>query len=97
VDHQPAGQEAASSSRKERRPRERADDGADFVARGQHKADCVFNLAALHSAYPIKRQPSAQRTQAAHGVENRKSLSLDPLENTIGRGQSVTELIAIVL
>ena len=75
MDHQPAGQEAASSSRKERRPRERADDGADFVARGQHKADCVFNLAALHSAYPIKRQPSAQRTQAAQGVEDRKSLS----------------------
>jgi hypothetical protein len=48
-------QETASSSRKERRPREGADDGADFVGSGQ-SADCVFNLAALHPAYPIKRQ-----------------------------------------
>jgi hypothetical protein len=28
----------------------------------QHKADCVFNLAALHPAHPIKRRTSAQRT-----------------------------------
>ena len=33
-------------------------------------ADCVFNLAALRPANPIKRQPSAQRTQASQGVEN---------------------------
>ena len=36
-------------------------------------ADCVFNLAALRPANPVKRQPSAQRTQASQGVENRKS------------------------
>ena len=29
---------------------------------GQLLADCAFNLAALHPAYPIKRQPSAERT-----------------------------------
>jgi hypothetical protein len=32
---------------------------------GQPLADWDFNLAALHLAYPIKRQPSAQRTQAS--------------------------------
>ena len=47
-------QETASSSRKERRPREGADNGANSVARGQ-PADCVFNLAALYAAYPIRR------------------------------------------
>ena len=46
-------------------------------------ADCGFNLAAPHPAYPIKRRPSAQRTQASQGVENQKSLALDPLENNI--------------
>ena len=35
------------------------------VACGLRLADCDFNLAALHLAYPIKRQPSAQRTQAS--------------------------------
>jgi hypothetical protein len=65
------------------RPREGADDSADFVARGQLSPDCGFNLAALHPAYPIKRLPSAQRTQASQGVENRKSSARDPLENTI--------------
>ena len=40
------------------------DDGADFVACGQRLAACVFNLAALHPAYPIKRRTSVQRTQA---------------------------------
>ena len=51
-------------------PREGADDGADCVARGQPLADCDFNLAALRPAYPIKRQPSAQRTQASQGVDH---------------------------
>ena len=58
-------QEAESSSQEERRPREGADDGADSVACGQRLADCGFNLAALHPAYPIKRRTSAQRTQAS--------------------------------
>jgi hypothetical protein len=50
-------------------PREGADDCADSVARGQPPADRVFNLAALRPAYPIKRQSSAQRTQASQGVD----------------------------
>ena len=32
---------------------------------GQPLADCDFNLAALHPAYPIKRRTSAERTQAS--------------------------------
>jgi hypothetical protein len=58
-------QEAESSSQEERRPREGADDGADSVACGQPLADCGFNLAALHPAYPIKCRTSTQRTQAS--------------------------------
>ena len=54
----PGDQEARSSSRKERRPREGADDGADSVARSQPMADCDFNRAALHPAYPIKCRTS---------------------------------------
>jgi hypothetical protein len=65
----PDGQETASSSRKERRPREGADNGADSAARGQRPADCDFNRAALHSTHHIKRQLSAQRTQASQGVD----------------------------
>jgi hypothetical protein len=38
-------------------------------------ADCDFNLAALHPAYPIKRRTSAERTQASQRVDTRKSLS----------------------
>ena len=38
--------------------REGADDGADSVAGGQPLADCDFNLAALHPAYPIKCRTS---------------------------------------
>jgi transposase len=33
--------------------------------KGQLPADCAFNQAALHPAYPIKRRTSAQRTQAS--------------------------------
>jgi Uncharacterized protein family, UPF0114 len=43
---------------KERRPREGADDGADSVARSQPTADCDFNRAAPHPAYPIKCRTS---------------------------------------
>jgi hypothetical protein len=50
---------------------------------GQPLADCDFNLAALHPAYPIKRRTSAQRTQAPESVENRRASALDPLENNI--------------
>ena len=47
-------------------------------------ADCDFNRAALHPAYPIKCRTSTQRTQAPESVGTPKSLSLlDPLENAI--------------
>jgi hypothetical protein len=39
---------------------------------GQPLADCDFNLAALHPAYPIKRRTSAQRTQAPESVETQE-------------------------
>ena len=74
LSHQSTRQETASSSREERRPREGADDGADCVARGQSLADCDFNLAALHPAYPIKCRTSTQRTQAPESVDTRRSL-----------------------
>ena len=78
-------QEAESSSHEERRPREGANDGADFVARSQPMADCDFNQAALHPAHPIKRRTSAQRTQAPESVDTERASHLDPLENDIGR------------
>jgi hypothetical protein len=66
-------------------PREGADDGADSVACGQRLADCGFNRAALHPAYPIKCRTSTQRTQAPDSVETRRAPALDTLENNIGR------------
>ena len=65
-------QEAESSSQEERRPREGADDGADFVARGQPVTECDFIQAALHPVDPIKRRTSAQRTQAPESVDTPK-------------------------
>jgi hypothetical protein len=62
----------------ERRPREGVDDGADCVAAAP-KADCDFNQAALHPAYPIKCRTSTQRTQAPESVDTPKSLP--PLTN----------------
>ena len=51
---------------------------------GQPLADCDFNLAALHPAYPIKRRTSAQRTQASPERRHpEESPALDPLENGI--------------
>ena len=47
-------------------------------------ADCGFNLAAPHPAYPIKRRPSAQRTQASEGVETQKSLRHSALDDVDG-------------
>ena len=41
-----------------------------FCCIGQPLADCDFNLAALHPAYPIKRRTSAERTQAPESVES---------------------------
>jgi hypothetical protein len=37
-------------------------------------ADCDFNQAALHPAYPIKCRTSTQRTQAPESVDTPKSL-----------------------
>ena len=37
------------------------------------RADCDFNLAALHPAYPIKCRTSTQRTQAPESVDTPKS------------------------
>ena len=34
------------------------------------RADCDFNLAALHPAYPIKCRTSTERTQASQGVDS---------------------------
>ena len=66
------------------RPREGADDGADIVAGANPLADCDFNLAALHPAYPIKRRTSAERTQASPERRHpEESPALDPLENNI--------------
>ena len=56
-----------------------------FCCRGQPLADCDFNLAALHPAYPIKCRTSTQRTQAPESVDTRKASALDPLENNIRR------------
>jgi hypothetical protein len=66
--HQSTRQETASSSRKERRPREGADDGVDFVASGQSPADCVFQPCRPAPSLPHQAPASARRTQASHGV-----------------------------
>ena len=53
---------------------------------GQPLADCDFNLAALHPAYPIKRRTSAERTQASPERRHpEESPALDPLENSISQ------------
>jgi hypothetical protein len=80
------------SSRKERRPREGADDGADFVARGQLSADCGFNLAALRPSLP--HQAPTERAENA-GIPRRRKpeepSALDPLENDIRKHRSFAE------
>jgi hypothetical protein len=64
-------QETASSSRKERRPREGADEGADSVARGQ-PSRLRFQPRRPVPSLPHQAPASAQRTQAPQGVENRE-------------------------
>jgi hypothetical protein len=55
-------------------------------------ADCDFNRAALHPAYPIKRGTSAQRTQASPERRHpEEPLALDPLENSIRRFETLME------
>jgi hypothetical protein len=73
------GREFASTSD----AREGADDCADCVALSQLPADCVFNLAALHPAYSIKHQPSAQRANAPEASIRKELLAWTPLENNI--------------
>ena len=51
-----------------------------FCSTRSSPADCVFNLAALFPAYPIKRQASAQRTQAPESVDTPKSSALDVVD-----------------
>jgi hypothetical protein len=59
---------------------------------GQPLADCDFNLAALHPAYPIKRRTSAERTQASPERRHpEESPALDPLENNIRKQRSFVE------
>src|SRR3984885_10494547 len=56
-------------------------------------ADCDFNRAALHPAYPIKCRTSTQRTQAPESVDTPKSLSpLDPIENAIRKKRSFPDI-----
>jgi hypothetical protein len=78
-------QETASSSRKQPRPREGADDGADSVARGPAQGRLRFQPRRPAPSLPHQAPASAQRTQASQGVETQEELPLDPLENTIGR------------
>ena len=57
----PRGQEARSSSQEERRPREGADNGANFVARGQHYGRLRFQPSrAAPSFTPIKCRTSTR-------------------------------------
>jgi hypothetical protein len=78
----PSRQETASSSRKERRPRVGADDGADCVAPAPPPADCVFNLAALHPAYPIKRRRARREDRHPKASKAEKSSPLLAAERT---------------
>jgi len=53
---------------------------------GQPLADCDFNRAALHPAYPIKRRTSAQRTQASPERRHpEEPLALDDVDGCAGR------------
>ena len=79
----PRDRRPKSSSQEERRPREGAGERRGLCSRGQPLADCDFNRASLHPAYPIKCQTSTQRTQAPESVDTRRTSALDPLENTI--------------
>src|ERR1700693_590792 len=61
---------------------------------GQPLAECDFNLAALHPAYPIKCRTSTQRTQAPESVDTGRGSGLDPLENTIRKERSFADGLA---
>ena len=76
-------EKVASSSRKERRPREGADDGVDFVARGQSPADCVFDL-----AEPRKNESREVGPALAEVLDGSRwtGAILDPERNNKGEG-----------
>jgi Transposase IS116/IS110/IS902 family len=61
---------------------------ARILLQGPKLADCDFNLAALHPAYPTKCRTSTQRTQAPESVDTPRASALDPLENRIRRLQT---------
>jgi hypothetical protein len=62
---------------------------------GQPLADCDFNLAGLHPAYPIKRRTSAERTQASPERRHpEESPALDPLENNIRKNRTFRDGVA---
>jgi hypothetical protein len=49
---------------------------APILSHAANPADCVFNLAALRPAYPIKRLRARRGTQASQGVEDREESPL---------------------
>ena len=59
------------------RPREGADNGANFVARGQPMADCDFNQAALHQLTPSSAERA--RRERRHPKASTPQKSLSPL------------------
>src|SRR5271169_3384638 len=75
-------QETASSSRKERRPG-REQTTAPILSHAANPADCVFNLAAVYPAYPIKRLRARREHRHPKASKTEKSSPLDPLENKI--------------
>ena len=52
-------------------------------------ADCVFNLAALRPAYPIKRQRARRERRHPKASKTGRASPLDPLENTIDVDRSL--------
>jgi hypothetical protein len=70
-------QETASSSRKERRPREGADEGADSVARGQ-PSRLRFQPRRLYPAYPIKRRRARREHRHPKASKTEKGIRLPP-------------------
>jgi hypothetical protein len=68
--YRPLRQETASSSRKERRPREGADDGVEPAA---SPADCVFNLAALSQLTPSSASERRERRHPKPSITERAS------------------------
>ena len=82
------------SNRRDRRPhraparsdaRGREQTTARILSHAANQADCVFNLAALHPAYPIKRQRARREHRHPKASKTGRASALDPLENKIRR------------